>query len=84
MGSLRDRAGVLSLLAGLPQVDVATDEEVLDLVEQHKFFSQGVGYIDAHLLAALKLSPGTRLWTRDARLAKLATALGLLYREPTS
>jgi hypothetical protein len=37
----------------------------------------GIGFADAHLLAAVKLTPGVRLWTRDRRLATVADRLGL-------
>ena len=39
-----------------------------------------IGYLDAHLLAAVSLTPPARLWTRDKRLAVVAANLGLAYR----
>ncbi|WP_279386873.1 hypothetical protein [Thiogranum longum] len=36
---------------------------------------QGVGYIDAHLLAAVALEGTARLWTRDKRLHTVAESL---------
>jgi hypothetical protein len=41
----------------------------------------GIGYIDAHLLAAVRLTPGTLLWTRDKRLLEVATKLGVAAAE---
>ena len=41
--------------------------------------TMNVGYTDAHLLAATKLSPGTRLWTRDRRLGSATARLGIAY-----
>lgn len=35
------------------------------------------GYIDAHLLAAVRLSAGAMLWTRDKSLRRVASTLGL-------
>lgn len=35
-------------------------------------FGRGLGYVDAHLLAATLLTPDARLWTRDKRLATTA------------
>ena len=67
LGNLRNRRAVLDALQGLPQATVATDDEVLHFIETNALFGIGIGYIDAHLLAALRLSPGTRLWTRDKR-----------------
>ncbi|UHL63902.1 type II toxin-antitoxin system VapC family toxin [Paralcaligenes sp. KSB-10] len=80
LGNLRQRDVVLDALQGLPQVSVATEEEVLRFIGQKTLYGIGIGYIDAHLLAALRLSPGSRLWTRDRRLLAAATRLGLSIR----
>lgn len=37
----------------------------------------GIGYVDAHLLAATMLRAGSHLWTRDKRLAAVAAEQGL-------
>jgi len=39
----------------------------------------GPHYVDACLLAATRLSPDARLWTRDRRLAQVAARLGLAF-----
>ena len=77
LGSLRQREVVLGALKELPHVEVATDEEVLAFIEGERLFGLGIGFVDAHLLAAVKLTPGARLWTRDRRLATVADRLGL-------
>jgi predicted nucleic acid-binding protein len=45
--------------------------------------SCGAPYVDAHLLAATRLTPGAAFWTRDRRLLaavkKLALAAWLLH-----
>jgi predicted nucleic acid-binding protein len=76
-GNLRRRDEVLALLADLPQAVVATDNEVLELIERHRLMRRGIGYVDAHLLAATLLTGGARLWTRDLRLAEVAKQLGV-------
>jgi hypothetical protein len=78
-GNLHNRESVLSLLQDLPQAPVATDAEVLFFVEQHRLMGRGIGYIDAHLLAATALANPARLWTRDRRLAATARGLDLAY-----
>ena len=40
-----------------------------------------IGYIDAHLLAAVPLASPARLWTRDERLTAVAAELGLAHEE---
>ena len=78
MGGLRERAKVLAALAKLPQVTVARDHEVMRMVDGHRLFGKGLGYVDAHLLTAVMLTPGARLWTRDKVLLSSAAAVGLL------
>lgn len=77
LGHLRQRETVLNALSDLPHASVATDEEVLHFIERHKLFGRGVGYIDAHLLAAAQLTAGAKLWTKDKRLLGVAVELGL-------
>lgn len=77
LGSLQNRHIVLSTLQNLPQAAIASDEEVLHFIESHELFGTGIGYIDAHLLAAVRLSPGALLWTRDKRLLAESVRLGL-------
>lgn len=77
LGHLTRRSEILVLLHNLPLVTVATDVEVLALVDRQKLFGRGIGYVDAHLLAATRLTAGARLWTRDNRLANVAARLGV-------
>ena len=78
LGSLQNRAVILGALQDLPQAPVATEGEVLSFIEQNALYGIGIGYIDAHLLAAVRLSPGATLWTRDKRLLAAGTGLGLV------
>jgi len=77
LGYLGRREAVLSDLSDLPQAIVATDAEVLHFVDRHKLFGRGVGLVDVHLLAAVRLTAGTQLWTRDKHLHGIAVDLGL-------
>lgn len=76
LGRLRHRTEVLELLQGLPDLPAATDGEVRAFVEGRDLPGRGLGWVDAHLLAAVLLTPGTRLWTRDRALAEAAAELG--------
>jgi predicted nucleic acid-binding protein len=49
---------------------------VLLLIERDRLMGRGIGYIDAHLLAAARLSH-CRLWTQDLRLAAVALEEGV-------
>lgn len=77
LGTIRSRAAVLAALDELPSAPVARDADVLYLIERHQLFGRGVGYVDAHLIAATRLRPGTRLWTRDRRLLAVADQFAL-------
>ena len=77
LGSLQDRTEVLGLLDRLPSLPVADPEEVRALIEMRRLFSRGIGYVDASLIAACLLVPGTTLWTRDRRLGTVAAAIGI-------
>ncbi|WP_018953372.1 type II toxin-antitoxin system VapC family toxin [Thioalkalivibrio sulfidiphilus] len=80
-GNLRNRSEVLRLLKDLPQAVVANDEEVLFFIERNALMGRGIGYVDAHLLAAVTLGGSTQLWTRDKRLRSVAETLNLAYGE---
>jgi predicted nucleic acid-binding protein len=77
LGSLRDRSVVLSLLGDLPGIPVAAHAEVLQFIESHALYGIGLSLVDAHLLAALRLSSAAKLWTRDRRLQSAAMRLGV-------
>jgi len=77
LGSLRDRQTILGLFADLPIAPVATNAEVLVFVDSKILYGIGLSLVDAHLLAALRLSLSDRLWTRDRRLRLAAERLGV-------
>jgi predicted nucleic acid-binding protein len=79
LGNLLHREQVLTALQDLPQATTATDAEVLGFIDQAALAGSGIGYIDAHLLAAVRLTPGSQLWTRDKRLLAVTARLGLAY-----
>ena len=77
LGNLRQRDPILALLQELPRAIVASDDEVLHFIKRHALFGLGVGYVDVHLLASARLTPGASLWTRDNRLLAVATRQAL-------
>jgi predicted nucleic acid-binding protein len=74
-GELKQRRQFLELLAQLPSSVTATDDEALRLIERYRLSGKGIGYIDVHLLAAVMLTEGAKLWTRDKRLQSIAAEL---------
>jgi len=63
-------------LESLPQAPVATDEEVMAVIDLHRLAGQGIGYVDSQLLAATLLTADAALWTFDRALADAAYRLG--------
>jgi predicted nucleic acid-binding protein len=78
-GSMVNRREILGLLETLPGIGVAGHSEVLHLLEGRRLYGQGIGWIDAHLLASAMLSHSF-FWTSDKRLHRLAEFLGVAYR----
>ncbi len=80
LGNIRQRQVVLRALGELPQAVIASDDEVLGFIDREKLFGRGVGYVDTHLLAAVRLTPGAVLWAQDKRLNMVASQMGLAMR----
>ncbi|HEX9471040.1 MAG TPA: PIN domain-containing protein [Bradyrhizobium sp.] len=64
-------------LQAIPKAIVANADEVLKFIADRKLSGSGIGYVDAHLLAATALAPETLVWTRDKRLNAVAQSLSL-------
>lgn len=77
VGTWPDRLLALNTMRDLQFAIVAEDAEVLRLIDDLALFGTGIGYLDAHLLASVLLTPETRLWTRDRRLRAIAQQLSL-------
>jgi predicted nucleic acid-binding protein len=77
-GNLRNRAEVLGLLQSLPRLSAATEGETLFFIEQQHVMGRGVGYIDAHLLAAAVIRD-ILIWTKDKRLMAIAEEKNWAY-----
>ena len=82
VGSIANRQEFLSELSELPTPMIATDAEVMELVERRSLFSCGIGFLDAHLLASVLLTDGSKLWTFDRRLHSLAEREGCAAELP--
>ncbi|MDI7774926.1 PIN domain-containing protein [Asticcacaulis sp. EMRT-3] len=77
LGGLKPDSPVLHLLKNLPQAICAADDEVLGFIARHDLSGRGIGWVDAHLLAAAALTPDARLWTFDRRLHTAAVHVGV-------
>jgi predicted nucleic acid-binding protein len=77
LGGLRNRRSVVDDLRALPRATVATHEEVEALIEGAPLDGRGIGYVDAALLASVRLHGAASLWTNDRRLALMAADLAI-------
>ena len=73
LGSLQNRQQTLEDMESLLSVRVAQLSEVRRMIEAHALYSKGIGLTDAHMIASCLLTPGTKLWTNDAAMKKVAT-----------
>jgi hypothetical protein len=80
MGNLPNRVAILGSLGQLRRTVVASDEEVLDFIDRHHMAGIGIGYVDAHLMASVRLTLGSELWTRDKRLLLAAKRIRIAVR----
>jgi predicted nucleic acid-binding protein len=77
LGSTLGSDNLIGDLNTLPRTSVASSDEVLKFITNRKLPGSGIGYVDAHLLAAAALTPETLIWTRDKRLLAAAQSLSL-------
>jgi len=83
LGGLRDRKMTLALLDFLPELPVAELHEVRQLIEVRKLYTEGIGLVDANLIASLVIvQTPTELWTDDDGLMRAAQKLGFLAKPP--
>lgn len=75
-GSLRQRSHVLHYLGSLPQVPIAQESEVHHFLESQRLWGWGLGWVDLHILAAVKLA-GWSLYTADRAMNRAAARLGI-------
>lgn len=77
LGSLPNRAAVLTMLSQLPSAVIADHIEVMNLIDSATLYGSGVGYVDVHLIASVMLAGESLLWTRDRRLKAAAQRLDI-------
>ena len=63
----------------LRQAETVAHAEVVHFVRHHALHGSGIGWVDAHLLASVRVG-GMVLWTADAALESAAKLLHVGYR----
>lgn len=77
LSGLHRRPEAMRELRRLPHAPLVDPEEVANLIESAELDGRGIGYVDAALLAAARLIPGTLLWTLDRKLHGVAASLAI-------
>lgn len=75
-GNLKDRASLLRELSILPKVPVSAESETLYLVEYHKLWGKGIGWVDANLVASALIA-NCHLWSFDSALKSACQTAGV-------
>ncbi|GAA3873060.1 type II toxin-antitoxin system VapC family toxin [Leifsonia kafniensis] len=81
LGSIQDREAMVELLESLHQFPVLDHAEMMTIVSARRLWGRGLSAVDCHLLGAVSLVGGARLWTRDKRLIAACQEMGIAYRD---
>lgn len=79
-GTPPSRREIVKMLTELEAAPVATQDELLALIERRSIHGRGCGFVDIGLLASVLLSDQALVWTLDKRLEAVAVELGRSYR----
>ena len=79
-GTPPSRRAIIGMLADLESAPIATQGELLTMVEKQQLYGRGCGFVDMSLLASALLSENAYLWTLDRRLELLASEMKRAYR----
>lgn len=80
VGNLPNRRRFIADLEALTPVTEARHQDALEFLHAHALHGRGIGWVDVHLLASVKLGSGQFLWSRDRRLMTAAETLGVAAR----
>jgi predicted nucleic acid-binding protein len=77
LGHYSSARSALDEMAELQELRIADPDEVYHFIILHKLSGRGVGYVDVHLVASVRLYTGVQFWTFDKRLDRIAADLGV-------
>jgi predicted nucleic acid-binding protein len=78
-GNLKQRAQTLSYFRALPCLPLASEAEAHGLLEDHRLWGLGLGWVDLHLLTAASIA-GWQVLTADRTMHAAAVKLRLSPR----
>ncbi len=77
-GNLSNRGLFLASMRELPSAVAATHDETLRFVGDRKLWANGIGWIDAQLMASALITH-CRLWTLDENLNRASDQIGVRF-----
>jgi predicted nucleic acid-binding protein len=75
LGTLPERRKTLAYLDQLIPIRPVRLADLRHMIETRGLASKEIGLTDAHLIASCLATPGTQIWTLDAKLGKVAESL---------
>jgi len=78
-GRFKNHGDHLRSWRNLPRIEARDHAEVIGWIEAERLAGAGIGFIDAHLLHAVVVQRGSRLWTADRSLRSLAARFGAVF-----
>ena len=79
LSGVNRRPDAIAELRQLPLSPTPRVEETEALIIGESLDGQGVGYVDTVILTAVRLRPGTRLWTLDRKLHAVASGMSIAF-----
>ena len=79
LGNVGPDSDVFRLMQNLYRLPAVQPTELLHFIKKRNIAQQGIGYVDANLLASAALRQNIRILTHDRHLASCAQQLDLAY-----
>lgn len=79
-GTPPNRQAIIGMLGELESTPVATQTELLAMLNARQLYGRGCGFVDISLLASALLLGNVRIWTLDKRLESMAGEFDKSYR----
>jgi predicted nucleic acid-binding protein len=79
-GTPPSRKVIISMLGELESTSVATQEELLAMLDAQQLYGHGCGFVDISLLASAMLVGNVKIWTLDKRFELMVGELSMAYR----
>ena len=78
-GTPPSRKAIIGMLSELETAPVATQDELLAMLDTRQLYGRGCGFVDLSLLASALLGEKTLIWTLDKRFEVLAALVGRVF-----